>query len=68
MEKIELIKAKYEPLKYVLNEKSRRLWSAGEAKALGWGGVSVVSRATGLSRTTITTVTQTINTWGLTVV
>jgi transposase len=54
MEKIESIKAKYEPLKYVLNERGRRLWSAGEAKALGWGGVSLVSRATGLSRTTIT--------------
>jgi hypothetical protein len=37
-----------------LNEQSRRLWCANEAMALGIGGISFVSRATGVSRTTIT--------------
>jgi len=36
-----------------LSERSRRLWAAAEAKELGWGGVSAVARATGLSRLTI---------------
>ena len=37
-----------------MNERMRRLWAAEEAKALGYGGISVVARATGLSRVTIT--------------
>jgi hypothetical protein len=36
-----------------LNEASLRLWAANEALSLGYGGVSKVSRATELSRTTI---------------
>lgn len=36
-----------------LNEKARRLWCASEALAYGRGGSSLVSRATGISRTTI---------------
>jgi DNA-binding phage protein len=36
-----------------LNERQRRLWAAAEAKALGYGGVSVVARATGVSRRAI---------------
>lgn len=31
----------------------RRQWAAAEANALGWGGVTAVSRATGISRPTI---------------
>lgn len=31
----------------------RRQWAAAEAKELGWGGVSLVAKATGLSRPTI---------------
>jgi hypothetical protein len=37
----------------VLNEKQRRLFLASEAKSYGWGGVSEVSRLSGVSRTTI---------------
>jgi len=37
-----------------LNEQTKRLWCANEALSLGWGGISQVSRATGVSRTTIT--------------
>jgi len=40
-------------LEPILDEQSRRLWAAAEAQALGRRGVSVVARATGLSRTTI---------------
>lgn len=47
------IREKFVALKSVLDEQSRRLWAATEANSLGRGGVSVVSRATGLSRTTI---------------
>src|SRR5712692_8588206 len=37
-----------------LNERSRRMLAASEAADLGYGGVSLVSRACGLSRVTIT--------------
>lgn len=50
---IEKIQDKYEKLLPYLNEKTRRIWAAIEAKSLGWGGITQVSRATGLSRTTI---------------
>ncbi|MBE9043480.1 ISAzo13 family transposase [Pleurocapsales cyanobacterium LEGE 10410] len=50
---IEKIKNKYEKLSPYLNEKTRRIWAAVEARSLGWGGISQVSSATGLSRTTI---------------
>ena len=28
----------------------RRLWAGAEAEAIGWGGVAMVARATGLER------------------
>jgi DDE family transposase len=37
-----------------LDERSRRMMAASEARHLGYGGVSIVSRACGLSRVTIT--------------
>src|SRR5438309_11972980 len=37
-----------------LNERSRRMLAATQAVGMGYGGVSVVSRACGLSRVTIT--------------
>ena len=36
-----------------LNERQRRLWVGTEARALGRGGVSLVARATGVSRPTV---------------
>ena len=36
-----------------LDERTRRLWAATEATSVGWGGISVVSDATGLAHTTI---------------
>ena len=47
------LRAKYEALAPMLNERTRRLWAASEAEALGHGGIAVVARATGLSRTRI---------------
>ncbi len=37
-----------------MDERRRRQWAAAEARDAGWGGVSLVARATGLSRPTIT--------------
>ena len=37
-----------------LNEPQKRWFAAIKSQELGYGGVSAVSRATGLSRTTIT--------------
>ena len=48
------IAEKYEALRDVMDEQMRRLWAATEARALGYGGVSVVARAIGLTRPTIT--------------
>jgi hypothetical protein len=47
------VQRKYELLGDLLDERGRRFWAAAEASELGRGGVSVVARATGLSRTTI---------------
>jgi hypothetical protein len=48
------IAEKYEALRDVMDEQMRRLWAATEARALGYGGVSTVARAVGLTRPTIT--------------
>lgn len=48
------IKEKFQRITEHLNEKSRRLWCANEAIALGLGGISLVAIETGVSRTTIT--------------
>src|SRR5450631_2188179 len=50
---VEVISEKFKTLEPVLNERARRLWAATEARAIGRGGVSRVSEATGLSRITI---------------
>lgn len=48
-----IVNEKFNTLLPILDERSRRLWAAAEAKSMGRGGVSAVSKATGLSRTTI---------------
>ena len=48
-----IVVEKYAALEAVLDERGRRLWAAVEARAIGYGGESLVSAATGLSRTTI---------------
>ena len=47
------IESKYRSLASVLDERARRHWAATEARAYGWGGVSAVSEATGMSPNTI---------------
>jgi hypothetical protein len=53
MEQASVIKEKYEALKPYMDKRMRRVWAAAEAKALGRGGISTVSEATGLTRKTI---------------
>ena len=50
---IQQIELKYRSLVSVLDERARRHWAAAEARAYGWGGVSAVSDATGMSPNTI---------------
>jgi hypothetical protein len=47
------IQKKHEQLAPYFNEASLRVWAAAEALSWGHGGITTVSRATGLSRTTI---------------
>ena len=48
-----IIARKYHMQQSEWNERQRRHWAASEAIALGYGGISAVARATGLSRPTI---------------
>jgi transposase len=50
---IERIRRKYSRMQPVLNERSRRLWAATEALEVGWGGVTAVTKGTGMSPTTV---------------
>src|SRR5215467_9373054 len=47
------IKERYMRVAGTLDERGRRAVAASEALALGWGGITAVARATGLSRTVI---------------
>jgi hypothetical protein len=49
-----LLRQKFIGVWSLLDERGRRLMAANEARTLGYGGVSKVSRACGLSRKTIT--------------
>jgi len=53
VEKADAILARFEALKPSLDERSRRLFAAAEAQTAGPGGVSLVSRVTGIARSTI---------------
>ena len=52
---IKAIAGKYIELLDDLDERGRRRWAAVEARALGWGGITIVALATGLSDRTIRT-------------
>jgi hypothetical protein len=47
------ITARFDALEPFLDEKERRLFAANEARAAGRGGISAVSQATGIARSTI---------------
>ena len=49
----QVLRQKYSALAPVLNERSRRLWAATEAKSIGHGGIACVERAVAISRSTI---------------
>ncbi|MHB8345335.1 MAG: ISAzo13 family transposase, partial [Ferrimicrobium sp.] len=53
MADIAMIEAKYHALSGRLDEAALRIWAATEARSLGRGGVSMVAKAIGMSRTTI---------------
>jgi hypothetical protein len=50
---LDTLRTKFELLRPLMDERMRRQWAACEALSLKRGGVTVVARATGLSRTTI---------------
>ena len=47
------VRQKFRALRSLLNERTRRVWAATEASALGYGGASSVARATRISRRAI---------------
>ena len=47
------VRAKYAALSPVLTERSRRVWAATEAQAIGYGGITRVVQATGIAASTI---------------
>jgi transposase len=49
----ETIRLRFETLDPHLDERARRLTVAAEAKAVGFGGIAIVARVTGVSRETI---------------
>ena len=50
---IQFYKAKYDAIKSCLSEKGKRLWVSLEAREYGYGGVTLLAKATKLGRTTI---------------
>ena len=53
MPELEVIRMKYALLRPVMDERMRRLWAAAEAQVVGRGGITLVARATEISRRTI---------------
>ncbi len=47
------LRAKHTALSPVFTERSRRVWAATEAQAIGYGGTAMVARATGIAASTI---------------
>ena len=48
-----VIREKWQRLKPSMDERMRRLWAGAEAEAIGWGGLTIVARATGLAISTV---------------
>jgi hypothetical protein len=53
MADIDAIRARYAALLPHLDERSRRIFAASEAKTAGYGGIAAAARATGLAASTI---------------
>ncbi len=50
---VKWVRRDYRALGSLLNERSRRLWAAAEARSLGRGGIAAVIAATGMSSATV---------------
>jgi Rhodopirellula transposase DDE domain len=50
---VEWIRTKFLSIVADLDERGRRRWAAAEARSLGWGGITAVAHATGISDRTI---------------
>ena len=50
---VEGIRDKYLAIFSDLDERGRRRWAAAETRSLGWGGITTVAMATGISDRTI---------------
>jgi len=53
LEVIKFINQKYNAIKGCLDEKGKRIWAASEALSFGQKGITIVSKAIGMSRSTI---------------
>ena len=62
---LKTLRRKYRGLRSVLTERSRRLWAASEAAAVGHGGIGLVEQATGISRSTISRGMRELDTTGV---
>ena len=47
------IKSRFDSLRPLLDERTRRLWAGAEARAIGRGGIARVAEATGMARDTV---------------
>ena len=65
MPEIDAIRQKFEMLRTAMDERMTRLWAATEALTSGWGGVTSVAKATGLSHATIRAGVQEVTELGL---
>lgn len=61
MKDTDLISERHKILSPFFDEKSRRLMTAVKSKVIGHGGISIVSKSTGVSRTTISTGLKELN-------
>ena len=53
MDAVDAVKERFERMRGSLNERALRLFAATEALGIGWGGVAIVARATGIAPSTI---------------
>ena len=54
MDETAKVAKRFKALGWALDERMRRLYGAAEAEGLGYGGISAVSKATGISRRALT--------------
>src|ERR1041385_5997909 len=53
MENEDAVRSRFLAVRDHLDERGQRMFAAAEARALGHGGILIVSRATGIARSTI---------------